>query len=268
VFFGMKTGRTARERHEILLAYITEPRNWNRYAYCVNDPLNLIDPSGLIWLTNDDENYTWVPDELYNEEEWDGYTPVKAGTIVFFAGGTSDYEEKYKELQGKYVTLNADGTLGDAGVRPTSDPDWEAKFNVAVTTFMQMTTYHSTVVPDVAPAYVQVEVDTPGPPLTAGLALALTLDRYGNTYRSTGAYAGTPGFNVSLGWLAPNSSSENIEGFITGHSVGGSAISKYWVGAGVTRASGKYSPQLMVGTPGISGSYLYTFKDGNIGRCW
>ena len=82
IFFAMNGGRTAKERQQILQAFITEPRNWNRYAYCVNDPVNLIDPSGLVWLTNDGQNYTWVPDDLYKEEEWEAYTVVEASLKV------------------------------------------------------------------------------------------------------------------------------------------------------------------------------------------
>lgn len=166
------------------------------------------------------------------------------------------------------MTLNADGSLGDAGVEPAEDPDQSARTLAGINTFMQMTTYHSTILPDLAPAYIQVEVDAPGPPMPAGPAFAFTLDRNGNFFTSTGAYAGSPGFNVSLGWLAPNESSANIEGFLLGHSVGCSALSKYCVGGGVTRASGRWSPQVMAGTPGFSMSYLYTRKRANFGPLW
>jgi RHS repeat-associated protein len=268
IFFAMAGGSTAQERQSILQTYISEPRNWNRYAYCINDPVNLIDPSGLIWLTKDDQNYTWVDDDKYRKEDWEGYTVVKPGTIAFFGEGRGEYAEKYQHLRGKYVTLNDDGSLGDAGVTPTSDPDEGERIAAGAYSFMQMTRYHSTVLPDVAPAYVQVEIDAPGPPIKVGPAFAFTLDRNGNFYTSTGAYAGTPGGNVSLGWLAPNASAESIEGFLTGHSVGGSAVSKYCVGGGVTRASGRWSPQAMAGSPGLSGSYLYTRKRANFGLRW
>jgi RHS repeat-associated protein len=268
IFFAMNGGRTAQERQRILQTYISEPRNWNRYAYCVNDPVNLIDPSGLIWLTKDDANYRWVDDDKYRKEDWQGYREAQEGTIAFFGEGWGGYEDKYKHLLGKYVTLKADGTLGDAGVQPSSDPNEEERIVAGANTFMQMTRYYSTVLPDVAPAYVQLEVDAPGPPIAAGPAFAFTLDRNGNFYTSSGVYGGTPGFNMSLGWLTPNSSAEDIEGFLTGHSAGGSVISKYGVGGGVTRASGRWSPQVMGGTPGASASYLYTRKQRNFGVGW
>ena len=264
IFFAMNAGRTARERQRILKTYISEPRNWNLYAYCVNDPVNLIDPLGLIWLTKDNEHYTWVDDDKYRKEDWEGYTEVKPGTIVFFGEGWGGYEDKYKNLVGHYVRLEADGTLSDAGITPYE----EERIVHGAETFMQMTKYYSTLLPDLAPAYVQLEIDAPGPPVPAGPAFAFTLDRNGNFYTSGGVYGGTPGFNVSLGWLSPNESAEGIENFLTGHSVGGSVMSPYWVGGGVTRASGKWSPQVMGGTPGVSGSYLYTRKRANLGPLW
>jgi RHS repeat-associated protein len=123
IFFEMNRGRNARERAKILKSYASEPRNWNRYSYCLNDPVNLIDPSGLIWLTKDNENYQWVDDDKYRKEDWEGYTEVEAGTIAYFGEGWGGYDEKYKGLMGSYVTLNADGSLGSAGVTPIDEVD-------------------------------------------------------------------------------------------------------------------------------------------------
>lgn len=68
IIFEMKAGRNARERVQILQAYISEPQNWNRYSYCINNPTNLYDPSGLVWVwDNSDQVYTWVPDEDYKK---------------------------------------------------------------------------------------------------------------------------------------------------------------------------------------------------------
>ncbi|HEY8185434.1 MAG TPA: RHS repeat-associated core domain-containing protein [Pyrinomonadaceae bacterium] len=122
IFFEMEAGRNARERSQILRAYISEPQNWNRYSYCLNDPVNLIDPSGLVWLTKDHENFRWVDDEKYKAEDWKGYEVVEAGTVAYFGEGWGGYEEKYKGLLGTYVTLNADGSLTSAGMEPTDAP--------------------------------------------------------------------------------------------------------------------------------------------------
>jgi RHS repeat-associated protein len=55
VLFEMKAGRNARERAQILDAYIWQPQNWNRYTYCLDNPTNLYDPSGLTWVWDNNE---------------------------------------------------------------------------------------------------------------------------------------------------------------------------------------------------------------------
>jgi RHS repeat-associated protein len=122
IFFEMERGRGARERAKILNSYASEPQNWNRYSYCINDPVNLIDPTGLIWLTKDNENYQWVDDDRYRKEDWEGYTEVEAGTIAYFGEGWGGYADKYKGLMGSYVSLNADGSLSSAGAAPDDQP--------------------------------------------------------------------------------------------------------------------------------------------------
>lgn len=122
IFFEMKAGRDAGEQAQMLRWYASEPQNWNRYTYCLNDPVNLIDPSGLVWLTKDHENYQWVDDDKYKEEDWKGYEKAEAGTIAYFGEGWGGYQDKYKGLMGSYVTLNADGSLSAAGLTPDDAP--------------------------------------------------------------------------------------------------------------------------------------------------
>ena len=123
IFFDMKRGRNARERMRLLLGYISQPQNWNRYTYSLNDPVNLIDPTGLMWLTKDHENYQWVDDDKYKAEDWEGYEEVEAGTIAYFGAGWGSYQDKYNGLLGSYVKLNADGTLSSAGISPADEVD-------------------------------------------------------------------------------------------------------------------------------------------------
>jgi hypothetical protein len=106
----------------MLLAYISQPQNWNRYAYSLNDPVNLIDPTGLIWLTKDHENYQWVDDDKYKEEDWEGYEKAN-GAMAYFGEGWGSYAEKYKELKSSYVTFKADGSLASAGISPADEVD-------------------------------------------------------------------------------------------------------------------------------------------------
>jgi RHS repeat-associated protein len=113
------------------------PQSWNRYSYCLNNPLLFVDPSGLIWLTKDWKNFQWVDDADYVAEEWEGYEEVPNNTVVFFSNAWGSYDGKYEELRGGYVKLKADGTLAkaDPGVseaEPDEQPEdksWDLPVN-------------------------------------------------------------------------------------------------------------------------------------------
>jgi RHS repeat-associated protein len=49
------------------------PQSWNRYSYCLNNPLVFVDPSGLKWYqkTGGDRDYEW-----HEDNPGDGYTEV------------------------------------------------------------------------------------------------------------------------------------------------------------------------------------------------
>src|SRR5437660_12203941 len=124
----MKAGRNARERAQILDAYISEPRNWNRYSYCLNDPLNLIDPSGLTWLTKDDKTYIWIDDDEYkkNEDNYKDYS-VANGAVTQYQG-SSDCPQCGGLKKGDWVQLNEDSSISHVAdpttnvFGPPSDP--------------------------------------------------------------------------------------------------------------------------------------------------
>ena len=57
----------------------SKPQSWNRYAYCLNSPLNYIDPKGLIWETRtivengvSTTEYKWV----WQDKAENGWNPV------------------------------------------------------------------------------------------------------------------------------------------------------------------------------------------------
>jgi RHS repeat-associated protein len=131
------------------------PQSWNRYTYCVNNPLAIIDPSGLIWgRVNGEGNPNWYKDE----EEM-----KKARATAF-----TPENNVYQATNGQWVRLNANGpgsspdvnnwTIYNAFQNPyyvsgweyTSDPntprgpirdggvetDWTAQFAIASATEM------------------------------------------------------------------------------------------------------------------------------------
>jgi hypothetical protein len=124
IFFEMKRGRDAREQSQLLRAYASEPQNWNRYSYCLNDPVNLIDPSGLIWLTNDNEKYIWIDDKDYekNKKDYEGYS-VANGAVTQYQG-SSDCPQCQGLNKGDWVQLN-----GNGGIDHVADPTVYVRHN-------------------------------------------------------------------------------------------------------------------------------------------
>lgn len=70
-----------------------QPQSWNRYSYCINQPLKYTDPKGLIWGTMDFEvnghkyrRYRWFNGDKVGK----GYTPfipAKDGTVIALRDG-------------------------------------------------------------------------------------------------------------------------------------------------------------------------------------
>jgi RHS repeat-associated protein len=83
------------------------PQSWNRYTYCLNNPLAFIDPTGLIWgrVTDKDGNQSGNPHWYADEAE------------MLAAGATSFTPENniYRTDDGQFVHLNPNG--------PGSSPD-------------------------------------------------------------------------------------------------------------------------------------------------
>ncbi len=69
-----------------------QPQSWNRYSYCLNQPLKYIDPLGLIWgykeLDNNNRQYQWFDDEQALKDA--GFS-VYQYNYVINANGTGYY---------------------------------------------------------------------------------------------------------------------------------------------------------------------------------
>lgn len=63
----------------------TVPQSWNRYSYCLNNPLALVDPTGLIWAQKSGERHVkWF--DSAEEMAKAGYTAIT--TFFYEVGGT------------------------------------------------------------------------------------------------------------------------------------------------------------------------------------
>jgi len=63
------------------------PQSWNRYSYCINSPLVLVDPSGLIWGSKyDDKTHITTYEWFTGDKVGAGYTKVTS----FYVEGLID----------------------------------------------------------------------------------------------------------------------------------------------------------------------------------
>jgi RHS repeat-associated protein len=103
--------------------FVSIPQSWNRYAYCLNRPFVFTDPSGMIWLTTDNQTFIWVDDKEYekNGKKYKNYSPAN-GAVIELVSSTNCPSCRGKE--GSWIQLNADGTVS-AVPDPTTYVDYE-----------------------------------------------------------------------------------------------------------------------------------------------
>jgi RHS repeat-associated protein len=90
---------------------VSVPQSWNKYAYCLNRPFVFTDPSGMIWLTNDNTFFFWVDDAEYkkNKKQYEDYS--EANGAVGQVQSCTDSSRCNGIKRGDWVQFNADGTM-------------------------------------------------------------------------------------------------------------------------------------------------------------
>jgi RHS repeat-associated protein len=91
--------------------FVSVPQSWNKYAYCLNRPFVFTDPSGMIWLTNDNAFFFWVDDAEYkkNRKDYEGYN--QANGAVGQVQSCTDSPRCNGVNKGDWVQFNANGTI-------------------------------------------------------------------------------------------------------------------------------------------------------------
>lgn len=91
--------------------FVSVPQSWNKYAYCLNRPFVFTDPSGMMWLTNDNTFFFWVDDAEYkkNRKNYEGYN--QANGAVGQVQSCTDSSRCGGVNKGDWVQFNANGTL-------------------------------------------------------------------------------------------------------------------------------------------------------------
>lgn len=90
-------------------AFQSEPQSWNGYIYVGNNPVNITDPTGLVWLRNgndlywmDDDAYARAKDTEYFIKNYGNYEVLEYGTVVTLADGQTGM---FGGLDGQQVRL-------------------------------------------------------------------------------------------------------------------------------------------------------------------
>lgn len=102
----IESARDDNERGRILRRYLSQPQNWNRYSYVLNNPVVLVDPDGELWLQVGPNSVQWV-DEcpkgstcyvllVFSDER---------GIRVFGTSGPNDITDYYANKNGQ-IDLN------------------------------------------------------------------------------------------------------------------------------------------------------------------
>jgi RHS repeat-associated protein len=94
----------------------SNPQTFNRYTYTGNNPVNLTDPSGLIWLKNDQTNeIKWVDDTVYDPIKHKGWTDVTGQLIQVFTSPAGSDLAQGGARAGDLVILNSNHTISVIG---------------------------------------------------------------------------------------------------------------------------------------------------------
>jgi RHS repeat-associated protein len=133
-YYSMIQGRFTGPDPSLISTVPIQPQSFNRYSYCLNNPVNFIDPSGLVWvqdLNSEDPLYIWVPDEEFKAgnkyfDDKDRYLALAQDEIgpdgiTFVLGeltGPANTPEN-QAMMGRRVFLGTDGNIHPVEVQTT-----------------------------------------------------------------------------------------------------------------------------------------------------
>ena len=261
-YFGARYYGSIQARFLSPDSYTGNPRNpqtFNLYSYVMNNPLLYNDPTGHSPEKRCDgvcqQNRKEVA-EARKQAKQEGIDTVRTNTQQKKDKPIKEpVIEPGKILNNEMAELERMQRTGGDYVRG-GDAKLRSMFKYQISPILYL---------NPLPRYVQAEVDLPSPAGTTGWALQFTLDDEGALYFGNGPYIGTPGGSLSAGWLSPRT---NPEDFITGWGGSASFVGEDFYGGGLGYSSGYLSPQICVGTPGLTGSITDTRKVGNTRLSW
>ncbi len=130
-YYSSTQGRFTRPDPLLATGTVGSPQNWNRYSYCINDPLAYVDPSGLIWGTKDLGNGT--ADNVWFETEEEMKNAGYAAMTNFLArnpkGGYYSFDRFSNHYEQISTAAVAGGLFsGETGLRASGVTSQSAPF--------------------------------------------------------------------------------------------------------------------------------------------
>jgi RHS repeat-associated protein len=117
-YYSSTTGRFTGVDPLMGSADVAMPQTWNRYAYALNNPMNIIDPDGMIWVENTFTGQMGWLDITEKEARKRGYKVLPEGTIRIITAAPPG--SSYEKFVGHMVVLGSSGRMLDLGLpRPT-----------------------------------------------------------------------------------------------------------------------------------------------------
>ncbi|HZS49101.1 MAG TPA: RHS repeat-associated core domain-containing protein, partial [Blastocatellia bacterium] len=114
-YYSNAQGRFTSADSSRLSMRLRDPQSWNRYAYVLNNPLIYIDPSGLVFVRNNNTGQIYFYDNIKSQEqatkELGKQFEVVTGAYIDAAAAASLQSQGYKVKVGQQVTLSANGHI-------------------------------------------------------------------------------------------------------------------------------------------------------------
>jgi len=110
-YYSSVQGRFTSVDPSLMSAISAQPQSWNRYSYCINNPLKWIDPSGLSWFYEDhEENGHKVRSFYWYENDKDAPSNLTIYKEPLFYGGPDSLggERIWLGPSGEYSKLTED----------------------------------------------------------------------------------------------------------------------------------------------------------------
>jgi RHS repeat-associated protein len=144
IVFEKEKGRDDEEKQRFFYAFVLQPQSWNKYVYCLNNPLKFTDPDGRRELTDEDKRRLqrlWDLAEAVKNSDPDLYNAINEAIVQIAAAIDAVPEGQADPASLTAVFWAIDnigntnygkmGTAGNGYTVETKSGDWKCNIFVA-----------------------------------------------------------------------------------------------------------------------------------------